>query len=366
MVSGVSLDDAKLAHSTALLEQAVAQHQTPGAVAAVGVGAETLWSAAVGVAEAGQSPRPVTPESMYDLASLTKVLVTLPAILLLVEQGALLLSDRVVDIFDDFRGGMKERVTIEHLLTHTSGLPSHRYLSTYGDSRAEMLSGLRAEPLETLPGADVVYSDLGYILLGEVIERVCGRPLDVFAQQEIFTPLGMRHTCYCPPAEWHAIITATEVRPGQTQATVGAVHDRNAQALGGIAGHAGLFSRMDDVARYLAVWTTPEATFLGPWTRARALQAQMPQVTSRRGLGWLLRHDAHDFFGDLWPPSAAGHTGFTGTSVAFDPISGLWATLLTNRVHVGREIDIGRLRRAFHNTVAAACRPSRYPDRTAS
>lgn len=368
MAVGVRLEPAIMARAAMLLEQAVAQQQVPGAVAAAGVGAQTVWTTAVGWTELGASARPMTPEAIFDLASLTKVLVTLPAILLLVERGTVLLSDRVADLIEDFAGGDKAQITLEHLLSHTSGLPNHRYLSAYGQSRADMLRGLHAELLERAPGTEVVYSDLGYILLGEVIERVSGLPLDVFAQQELFAPLGMQHTRYCPPADWQALAAATEVRPGQTRATVGVVHDSNAASLDGVAGHAGLFSRIDDVARALAAWTDPSATFLAPWTRARALRPRAPTATAQqpnqahRGLGWVLRGDvqAQDalFIGDLWPPSTAGHTGFTGTSVVFDPVSGLWAILLTNRVHLGREVDIGRLRRAFHNVVAAAAMPS--------
>jgi CubicO group peptidase (beta-lactamase class C family) len=347
-----------------VLKQAVEERTTPGAVAAVGVGPHMLWSHAVGWADLSPpSPRPMTWDTIFDLASLTKVVATLPSILLLVEEGTLTLEDPVHAYLPEFAdeesvrasgewGSLRRQVTLWHLLTHTSGLPAHREYHRHLRGE-EVVQAAAHEPLRSPPGRQVVYSDLGFILLGRVVEKVTGLTLDVFSRERVFEPLGMRDTGFLPGPELSGRIAATEVGPDGPK--VGVVHDENAQAMGGVAGHAGLFSTAADLARYAQSWLGPESLWTN-WTRRRAIQDQVAALGGHRGLGWVLRHDAYDHTGDLWPEGTFGHTGFTGTSMAMDPDSGVWAILLTNRVHFGRDVQVGPLRRAFHNAVAGALR----------
>jgi len=327
----------------------------PGCTWAVGEGERVVAQGALGVFGRGTyAARPMTVETLFDLASLTKVTATLPAVLLLAERGEIHLDRPVSAYLPGFSGGAKDRVTLRHLLTHTGGLVSHRpfYASLQGDAVVEAAV---AEPLEREPGTRVEYSDLGFILLGAVVRQVTGQPLDAFVAKEIFAPLGMDETTYRPPTSLRSRIAPTETPPDQDQPKVGVVHDENAEAMGGVSGHAGLFAPLADVVRYVTHGWLGDG-LLSPWTRAAALRLQTEGLGGRRGLGWVLRFDGYDPTGDFWPATSFSHTGFTGTSIAADPVTGVWAVLLTNRVHFGRGTDIGAARRRFHNAVAGCLR----------
>ena len=344
-----------------LLRAAVDAESLPGAVLAAGIGQDIVYEQALGFAEHLHGVvRPVTFDTLFDLASLTKVVATLPSILLLVENGEVRLSDPVARFIPTFTGPEKEGVTLRHLLTHSSGLPAYREFYRARSGHDEIMAAVIAEPLEATPGAQVAYSDLGFILLGEIVQRVTGQTLDGYARHHLFEPLGMRHTRFCPPGELAPGIAATEDVPGRG-VKVGVVHDENAEALGGVSGHAGLFAPAGDLVRYLHMWLgLPEGGdhLLSAAARRLAVQPHVHDTGVARGLGWVLRGDAYDHMGDLWPQTGAGHTGFTGTSLAFDPVSGLWTVLLTNCVHYGRENRLMlRLRPLIHNVVAATLLP---------
>jgi CubicO group peptidase (beta-lactamase class C family) len=185
-----------------------------------------------------------------------------------------------------------------------------------------------------------------------LIERITQMPLGQYGEQAVFGPLGLHQATFCPPPSIQGLCAATELIDGQ--ALVGVVHDENARALGGMAGHAGLFATLDAVSRYAALWSSSAASGLPHAAKEAALRSETGSLDGNRGLGWVLHGDAYDVAGDLWPLSGAGHTGFTGTSIQFDRVTGIWAVLLTNRVHFGRAVNIGGLRRRFHNAVAAA------------
>lgn len=338
-----------------LVEDAIARRVIPGAVVFAGQGPDVVWRLALGQSESPpHQRRPMQEDTIFDIASLTKVVATLPLVLGLVEEGALLLDDRVVDYLPEFRGGGKEDVTVAQLLTHSGGLLWHRefFRTLAGEA---IVAAAMAEPLTHPPGTRTVYSDLGFMLLGEVIQRVLGAPLDEAARERVFQPLGMRDTGYLPASSLSSRIAATEALPDSAGPKIGAVHDDNAEAMGGVAGHAGVFAPTADLARYVAMWLGHPPVLLAPATRRRAL---LPSALSpsRRGLGWVLRGDPMDATGDLWPDATFGHTGFTGTSIAVDPASGNWALILTNRVHFGRQQDLGPLRRRLHNAIAGAWR----------
>lgn len=335
-----------------ILVEAAQTGLIPGAVAAVGRGRDLLWTTVVGnaVQWAGQV-RPMQRETLFDMASLTKVVATLPAILRLMLQGDLTLLDPLTRFFPDACDERHRSITVERLLTHSSGLPSSRPYYETCCTLEEMVELILREPLVCSPGTRVIYSDLGFILLGCIVKRVSGLSFDRFCENEVFQPLGMRSTVFCPPELNYDRCAATEVFDNHP--LIGVVHDENARATGGVAGHAGLFSTVDDMARYLAMWTGSEPDVLGPWTRAASVSLRTRGLDGNRGWGWVLREDSHDCSGDLWPASAVSHTGFTGTSLVFDPVSGGWAILLTNRVHLGRSKNVANLRKRFHNAVAA-------------
>lgn len=338
-----------------LVRAAVDQGVVPGAVLLTGRGADgPVRSLAYGVTAVGPAGRPVAEDTVYDLASLTKVVGTTPAVLRLADEGALRLDDPVGLHLPGFTGAGKDGVTVRHLLSHSSGLPAHRDFWLLPGGRAERIAAVLREPLESAPGGVARYSDLGFILLGELVAAVVGEPLDQAVQRLVLEPLGLADIRYNPPADWLGRTAATEAPPGG-EPKVGVVHDENAESLDGVAGHAGLFGTAPAVADYLRrCWLAQEDLILSAEVRAEALRDQTPGLDGARGLGWTLRGDRWDHMSDSWPGTGAGHTGFTGTSVAFDPVSGLWAVLLTNAVHLGRGARAKELRRTVHAAVAAA------------
>ncbi len=337
------------------LGETVAARRIPGAVAAAGCRENTFWSVAVGHAENQNGiVRPMTLNTIFDVASLTKVTATLPAILLLVEDGLLELGDPVSRFISEYRGADKDAVTVARLLAHSGGLVAHReYFRTVKGYDA-IVGSVIAEPLACSPGRRVLYSDLGFILLGEIVRRITGMAIDVFSTEAIFVPLEMKSTRFLPLRSGLDQIAATEVIAETGRAKVGVAHDDNTEAMGGVAGHAGLFTTSGDLALYVKMWLGSGDLLLARWTRQMAVRCHTGGLDGCRGLGWVLRGDPFDAVGDLWPETTVSHTGFTGTSLAFDPASGFWAILLTNRVHFGRDHSILDIRRSFHNLVGAA------------
>jgi CubicO group peptidase (beta-lactamase class C family) len=361
------------ASAAELIDHAVGAGVIPGAVLAAGVHtAEPLLLHVAGDAQRDATARrPMTVGTVFDLASLTKVVATLPALLYLVGRGEIGLDRPVSRYLPAFVGAGKSAVTVRQLLLHISGLPADRKYYLHARDAAEILTAALAEPLVAEPGTVFCYSDVGFIALGELAAAVAGCGLDELVQDVMCTPLGLTSTRYRPPAGWARWIAATEVVGGTGasggsgqadgsrgigetgRAKVGVVHDENAEALGGVAGHAGLFGTAADLARYAAAWAGNGSPMEG--LRAEALRCQTEGLGGRRGLGWGLRGDPYDNMGDGWPVTGAGHTGFTGTSLSVDPRSGLWAVLLTNAVHFGRgpEHSVVGLRKQVHAAVAA-------------
>lgn len=343
-----------------LVGSAISDGVVPGAVLAAGLGDRTLLECVAGDAQRDQAARrPMSAGTLFDLASLTKVVATTPCILLLSAAGTLALDDPVRRYLPGFAGQGKDLVTIRQLLTHMSGLPEYRpyseFLAEAGQARAAFL----AEPLVAAPGSTCVYSDIGFMVAGALAEAVGGCSLDDLASALVFAPLRMAGARFRPPASLAGQIASTE--PVAGVARTGVVHDENAALLGGVAGHAGLFATAADMSAYAAAWTGPEGELPDGWLpaclRAEALRCQTGGLGGRRGLGWGLRGDRWDNMGPGWPESGAGHTGFTGTSLSVDPRTGLWAVLLTNAVHFGRGRPgnpVVNLRKQLHTAVAAA------------
>jgi CubicO group peptidase (beta-lactamase class C family) len=356
---------------TALIDDAVASGRIPGAVLAAGLGdAEPAVLHVAGDAQHDEDARrPMSADTIFDLASLTKVVGTLPCVLRLIAAGEVGLDDRVDRYLPAFTGAGKDLVLVRHLLTHTSGLPAHRPYYAFLSDPEQVRGAALAEPLLTAPGGAACYSDIGFITAGELCAAVAGCGLEELVTEMVAGPLGLSDTGYRPSPALARRIASTEP-VGDAPAKTGIVHDENAEALGGVAGHAGLFGTAADLGRYAAAWAAAdsgaaEALGLPAWLRTEALRCQTeglsclmpgePNSPGRRGLGWGLRGDRFDNMGAGWPETGAGHTGFTGTSLSFDPVSGLWAVLLTNAVHFGRapEHSVVGLRKQVHAMIGA-------------
>ena len=327
-----------------LVADAVSEGVVPGAVLAYGRGTD----GPVDVAAYGAG---VGADTVYDLASLTKVVATLPCVLRLAEAGEIGLDDPVAKYLPAFG---KDQVRVRHLLAHSSGLPAVKEVWRLPGTAGERFAAVLAEPLEAPVGTVVKYSDPGFIMLGRIVADVAGAPLPQAFGELVAGPLDMTATGYLPTGP----AAPTEANwfddPERQDPKSGVVHDENAESLGGVAGQAGLFGTASDLAAYLrAGWLAAGSPILSAAIRAEALRCQTEGLDGRRGLGWTLRGDSYDFMSDQWPLTGAGHTGFTGTSMAFDPVSGIWCVLLTNAVRYGRDNRTRRLRRSLHAAVAA-------------
>ena len=343
------------------LEDAVARGEVPGAVAVVGDSEQLIGVTACGVTRLGGPP--IDAQTRFDLASLSKVVGTLPAVLALVQAGEVSLDDPIKRFFSNagwFQTPSLGDATIRQLLTHTSGLPAWRPLYAEAGTRLSALGNLLQSSLSHLedgvPAGRVVYSDLGFMLLGAVVERVSKLRLDAFTEAHIFEPLELNTLGYGAPAG--VSVAATEDCGWRGRLLQGEVHDENAFAFEGVAGHAGLFGTAFDLARYAQAWLRLSAPFASPELLREATRehAADPNNTAsgRRGLGWQLAGEGSSAGHDA-SLSAYGHTGFTGTSLWLEPVKDRFAVLLTNRVHPSRSggHSIHALRVAFHDTVFA-------------
>jgi CubicO group peptidase (beta-lactamase class C family) len=319
-----------------LLTAAVADRAFPGAYAVVGDSAGVL--AEVGVGHLDWDPSPVPDRhTLWDLASLTKVVATTTAIAQLVEQGKLELDAPVQRYLPDWTGPGKQLVTVRHLLTHSSGLPAFKPYDQQTHNRDTLAMLLFATPLDTTPGAQMVYSDIGAFMLGRLVERVSGERLDQYVSAHVLRPLRMKETMYNPPRSLLARVAPTEIDTLRGGLVVGFVHDERAYYLGGVAAHAGLFSSGADMARFAAMLlhhgTLDGARVLDSLTLDR-FTAYQDSAFSNRALGW--QKPPVSWAGTLMSSHAFGHTGFTGTSIAVDPDRKLFIILLTNRVNPTR------------------------------
>jgi beta-glucosidase-like glycosyl hydrolase/CubicO group peptidase (beta-lactamase class C family) len=325
-----------------VVEQFVERKAFPGGVLAVGKDGALVDLKAFGRLSYEASATPVSVDTIYDLASLTKVVVTTTMAMILVDEGKLDLSKPVSAFVPQFRGGDKDRVTVWHLLTHSSGLPGVAPVYKEGlKGREAYLARVLGMPLQYEPGTKSVYSDPGPILLGEILERVAGEPIEAFVSRRIFEPLGMRDTMYRPPRELLARVAPTENDADYRGRMIhGEVHDENAWALGGVAPHAGLFGTASDLARFAQMLLNG-----GIYDHHRIVSREVVERFTRRAgvpdstraLGWDTPSAEGSSAGVLFSSRSFGHTGFTGTSMWIDPEKQLFVILLTNRVHPTRE-----------------------------
>ena len=329
-----------------LVLQGLKQGVYPSAALAVGIG-DTLYLK--------KTYGSCTENTLFDIASLSKIVSATMIALRFLEEGRLRLYDTVAVFFPDAPADKKD-ITVLQLMTHTGGFPAHFFLSDFTDTPAGAAKAILSHPLAQDPGVDPIYSCMGYILLGKILEQVGKMPLDALAQQYVFAPLEMTRTTYRPSGD----TAPTETDPNTGIPLCGTVHDENARFLKGISANAGVFSSLNDMikfARMLAMQgKTPEGgAYLSPATLKAATRNRTPDSKGEfRGLGFNLAGSPRNFLGDLMSPLAYGHTGFTGTSLAIDPDTDLWVVLLTNRVCPTREnTRLVRMRSLIHNTAAA-------------
>ena len=322
-----------------VLERAVRDSVFPGGIAVIGTRTDIVAEIPVGRIDWAADAPPPNARTLWDIASLTKVVGMTTAMMQLVDQKKVELDARVQRYLPEWTGPWKEQVTVRHLLTHSSGLRAWRaiYQETETPEAARQL--VLDTPLDTLPGVRYVYSDLGAILAGLIVERASGQPLASYLQANVFGPLGMGETRYRPPAEWLDRIAPTEKDPWRGRLLRGEVHDENAFRLGGISAHAGLFSSGADLARFAQMMLNSGelggARIVTPRTLAEFTRVQNPAI-SHRALGWETPNGTNSA-GTLMRAPAFGHTGFTGTSIWIDPANDLFVILLTNRVNPTRD-----------------------------
>jgi CubicO group peptidase (beta-lactamase class C family) len=374
------MDPVVLRRIDAIINKAIARQVTPGAALAIGRHGQLVRLRGYGRTSYARGAPRVTEHTLYDLASLTKTVGTTSAVMLLVQEGLLDIDRPIADYLREWRGiGDRAGMTVRHLLRHTSGLPAGGPLSGVGGDRSRIPAFMAGVPLQSRPGQFYEYSDYGMILLGAIIERITGERLDNYLAHELLAPAGMLETTFSPldfstnapfsafrltqatPTALRSRIAPTERTP-RRGVILGVVHDPLAFRLDGVAGHAGMFSSAHDLALYCELLLDG-----GTINNRRIFDSDVvasfssrPSERARFALGWELARKGGPS-GDLFPPAAYGHTGFTGTSLWIDPVHDVFVVLLTNRVHPNvTESRHAQLRRDVHDAVQRAIldRPS--------
>src|SRR5262249_47578881 len=369
---GISAD--RLGRMDAIIQASIEKKELPGAVVLVARHGKIVWRKAYGARAVEPRREAMTLDTIFDLASLTKVVATTTSIMILIEQGKVRLADPVIQFIPEMKGGGRDAITIEQLMEHLSGFAPDFDLRDRWTGYDEAMKRLYREPLRNQPGTRFVYSDINYIALGEVVHRVSGQMLDVFARQNIFAPLGMRDSGFNPDAKLQTRIAPTEKRRAQMnylgdsgadagsegeQWLRGQVHDPTSFRMNGVAAPAGLFPTADDLAIFcqmlLAGGVYNGARILSPMTIAAMTQPHaVAENGAVRGLGWDIATTFSTNKGDLFPLGSFGHTGFTGTSIWIDPASDTFLIFLSNRVHPDGKGDVGPLRGRVASIVASS------------
>jgi len=345
------------------VRDSVASSEIPGAVLVVGQGDQVLHRKVLGWRATVPNPELMTADTIFDIASLTKVIATTPAVLRLWEMGKIDLNAPLGRYLKEFDSAAFQDVTVLRLLTHSAGmndLPSREAMAK-GFPEAGRIQARAG--LAVPPGSAFLYSDTGFILLGELVRRVSGEPLDTFARKQFYAPLGMRDTAFDPPAGWRKRIAPTEAVNNQGPLR-GVVHDGNARLLHGIAGHAGVFSTASDLSRFCRMLLAGGQLGGRRYLKEATVRAMFaPHVTgeSTRGLGWDISSPYSRTLGAYFPMGSVGHTGFTGTAIWMDPATGVYMILLTNRVHPYGKGDVAELRRRISAAVGTRFAPKEEP-----
>jgi len=364
-VFGEAFHPEKLAEMDAAILSAISSNRCPGGVLWLEHDGEA-YHKAYGSRALVPAREPMTEDTIFDAASLTKVIATTPAVMRLIERGRVKLEAPVKTYIPEFTGDGRDRVTVRELLTHTSGLPPDIETKTDWHGEAEAVKKACAVKLDSPPGTVFKYSDINFLLLGEIVQRVSGLPLEVFVQREIYGPLKMTDTGYRPPLEKRPRIAPTEVVDGKPWR--GVVHDPTARHMGGVAGHAGLFITAADLARYarmlLKLGELDGVRIFRPETVTLMTSVQTPpEMAAKRGLGWDMETSFSGPRGELFPAGSYGHTGWTGGSVWIDPGSKTFVIFLSNRNHPTEAGNVLPLRHRLGTLAAEALADQSFPGR---
>jgi uncharacterized protein YbbC (DUF1343 family)/CubicO group peptidase (beta-lactamase class C family) len=346
------------------VQQAVDTELIPGGVLIVGHKGQVVYRKAYGSRALIPHKEPMTLDTIFDAASLTKVVATTPSLMKLFEQGKLRLDDPVTKYLPEFQDGHSQ-ITVRNLMTHFSGLAPDLILQPKWSGYETGIQKALHDPPTALPGEHFVYSDINFILLGEIVHRLSGQMLDAYAREHIFIPLGMHQSEFRPPASLIHRIAPTEIDDETGRPIRGVVHDPTARYMGGVAGHAGLFTTADDLARYAQMylnkgWLTNDRTgkrvqLFSPLTIQKFIEPGSPaDQPILRALGWDIDSPFSSNRGELFPIGSFGHTGFTGTSMWIDPATQSYVVFLTNAVHPHRGKSLSSLRSRMATVVAAA------------
>jgi len=344
----------RLASVDAVIEQAIHDGNIPGAVLVVGHNGQVIYRKAYGNRALEPRREPMTLETIFDLASLTKVVATTTAVMKLVEQGKIRLNDPVAKYLPEFGQNGKEDITVRQLLTHYSGLVPDLDLKPIWEGKETAYQMAFGEAPEAPPGSRFSYSDVNFIVLGALVERVSGETLDKYCERRIFAPLKMMHTRFTPPAALRPKIAPTQYDENEHMLR-GVVHDPTARRMGGVAGHAGLFSTADDLAKFSQALLNGGGGVLSALSVEKMTRPeQPPSAPVLRGFGWDIDSPFSSNRGDLLPVGSYGHTGFTGTSMWIDPTTQTYIILLSNAVHPRGKENAIALRSKVATAVAAA------------
>ena len=354
---------ARLAPIVQDVETAMRQHQTPGAVVLVGHDGRVIYQRAIGYRRLVPRELPMRLNTIFDMASCTKVVATTTAIMQLLEQGKIRLDDPVSDYWPEFAENGKQDITVRELMTHYSGLPPDLDLSLpWSGYQTAMQMIVDVRPILP-PGTQFLYSDINFETLGELVRRISGQPLDVYCERHIFRPLHMTSTMFNPPVRLRSRIAPTQHRFGTTGPILwGVVHDPTARRMGGVSGHAGLFSDARDLSIFCQMLlnggTDDGVRILSRLSVEKMTTPQQPpDKMAVRGLGWDLDSPFASNRGALFPVGSFGHTGFTGTDLWIDPVSDTYVIVLTNRVHPNGTGNVISLEARIATNVAAALGP---------
>ena len=353
----VQMDARQLAKIDRVIQDAIAAHETPGAVVLVARHGGIVYHKAFGKRAIEPAPGEMTLETIFDMASLTKVVATAASIMALIEDGLISLSDRVSTYMPEFAQHDKGVITLRDLLTHFSGLRPDIDLNDQWSGYQTAIERAFAEHLVAVPRKRFIYSDINFFILAELVRVVSGRTLEEFSRERIFEPLGMADTTFNPPLSRQARIAPTERRKGKM--LHGQVHDPTASRMGGVAGHAGLFSTIGDSAIFAQMILNRGVyrgvRVLSPLSVEQMTRNQSPVgQASWRGLGFDIQTQFSSNRGDLYPIGSFGHTGFTGTSIWIDPLSDSFVLIFTSRLHPSGEGSVVSLRKKVASVAAAA------------
>ncbi|MFZ0761806.1 MAG: serine hydrolase domain-containing protein [Candidatus Sulfotelmatobacter sp.] len=365
LLDAFARQDDFFAAAFSILQQAIAQRAFPAASVAITHRGQLIALKALGhfTYDSRSSDFPGRPATLFDVASLTKVIATTPAAMLLYQRGLLDLDAPLAVIIPEFIFGAEKdprrhEVTLRMLLAHSSGLPAYKKLFLTARTRHQLLHAAFTTPLAANPGSCALYSDIGFILLGAALERLADEPLDRFCQREIFAPLAMTNTTFNPPNQIRAQIPPTaDDQTFRKRLIQGEVQDENASILAGVAGHAGLFSTADDLARFAHALLNGGRPIFRPETVTLFTRRQSAPSGTSRALGWDTPSSPSQS-GKYFSPQSYGHLGYTGASLWVDPTRPLSITLLTNRTWPDcSNHSIKQIRPKFHDAVVEALNP---------